>query len=192
MRILIGLGNPGSEYEKTRHNAGFWTVDAVAAHLGWGLWKEFKGGLLAEGHLNGEKLLLFKPQEFMNRSGVSVKTILDYFQIPTDDVAVVMDDVYIAPGSARMRRNGGDGGHNGLRSILQHVDPDTFWRIKVGVGLYPQEQADRAHAPALDHYVLQPMPAHDHKQVVKLVDKLVPNLVGWLEHGTLPTETVHL
>ncbi len=191
MRILVGLGNPGAEYVKTRHNAGFWTVDAVASYLAWGQWKEFKGGLLAEGVSNGERLLLFKPQKFMNLSGLPVRQVLDYFQIDPKDMAVALDDVYVQPGSARMRQSGGDSGHNGLRSVLEHVDPDVFWRVKIGVGLYGQRQEEKIHQPALDQYVLAPLPAHDRKQVEKLIDKAVPNLVAWLEHGTLATETIH-
>ena len=161
MRVLVGLGNPGAEYEKTRHNAGFWVVDAVASYLSWGQWKEFKGGLMAEGSSNGEKIILFKPLGFMNRSGLPLRQLVDFYQIPAENVAVALDDVYIAPGSARVRTSGGDGGHNGLRSVIEHVDPDAFWRIKVGVGLYSQKQDERVHQPALDHYVLQPLPAHD-------------------------------
>ncbi len=193
MRILVGLGNPGGEYEKTRHNAGFWTLDAVAKHLNISKWKESKGGLLAETTQEKEKILLFKPQGFMNRSGLAVRQIVDFYQIPSENIAVIFDDVYIQPGSARVRKGGGDGGHNGLRSIIEHVDPEGFLRIKVGVGLYGQKQEERVHQPALDHYVLQALPVHDHKLVEKLIDKILPNLIGWLEHGTaLETETIHI
>jgi peptidyl-tRNA hydrolase, PTH1 family len=192
MRVLVGLGNPGEEYAKTRHNAGFWTVDAVAAYLAWGQWKEFKGGLMAEGVSNGEKIILFKPMGFMNRSGMPVRQLLDYFAVTPADMAVALDDVYIQPGTARIRQSGGDGGHNGLRSVLEHVDPDEFWRVKIGVGLYHQNPNERQHQPALDQFVLQPLPKHEHKQALKLIDKIVPNLVAWLEHGELSTETVHI
>lgn len=192
MRVLVGLGNPGDEYRTTRHNAGFWAADALVSYLGWGLWREFKGGLLAEGVSNGEKVAIFKPQTFMNRSGLPVRSLLDYFHIEAENVLVLLDDVYIAPGTARIRTSGGDGGHNGLRSVIEHVEPDTFWRVKIGVGLYPQEHDERHHAPALDQYVLQPLPAHDRKQVDKLIDTLVPNLVGWLEHGSIETQTLHV
>jgi PTH1 family peptidyl-tRNA hydrolase len=191
MRVLVGLGNPGSEYDKTRHNAGFWLVDAVASYLGWSQWKEFKGGVLSEGVSNGEKLALFKPQGFMNRSGLPVRQLLEYFQVTTADLAVAMDDVYVRPGSVRIRQSGGDGGHNGLRSVLSHVDPDTFWRIKIGAGLYSQDPEERLHLPALDDYVLQPLPAHDLKQVHKAIDELVPDLVQWLEQGVLTIATKH-
>jgi PTH1 family peptidyl-tRNA hydrolase len=191
MRVLVGLGNPGPQYEKTRHNAGFWLVDAVAAHLGWSLWKEVQGGLLAKGVSNGEEVLLFKPLGFMNQSGVPVRQLLNYYKIEPADLAVALDDVYVAPGSARLRQTGGDGGHNGLRSILQQLNPDDFWRVKIGVGLYPQHEHEKANQPALDHYVLSPLPSHDHKNVIKLIDTLVPNLVAWLEHGTLTQATVH-
>lgn len=193
MRLLVGLGNPGDEYDKTRHNAGFWVADALVNHLGWGQWKEMKGGLLAEGVSNGEKILIFKPQTFMNRSGQPVRDIAQYFQIAPEDIAIALDDVYIQPGSARVRQSGGDGGHNGLHSVIGQLDPDVFWRIKIGVGLYGQRPEEKIHQPALDQYVLSTLPAHDFKQVMKLIDKIVPNLVTWLEHSTeLSTETIHI
>jgi PTH1 family peptidyl-tRNA hydrolase len=129
----------------------------------------------------------------MNGSGLPVRQLLEYFQIDVADMAVGLDDVYIHPGSARIRQSGGDGGHNGLNSLMTSLDPDTFWRIKIGVGHYGQKPEEKIHQPALDQYVLSPMPAHDMKQAKKLIDTMVPNLVGWLERkNSLETETLHI
>jgi peptidyl-tRNA hydrolase, PTH1 family len=190
MRVLIGLGNPGAQYEKSRHNLGFVALDAVAAHYGIKNWKSAHGGDLAEVSQGGEKALLFKPQKFMNLSGLPVRALLDYYKLAPKDLCIIADDVYVAPGSARIRRSGGDGGHNGWKSVLQQVDPDTFWRVRIGAGLYPQGDKE-VHYPALDQYVLESLPKHERKQAELLIDKLVPKLVEWLEHGVLEEATLH-
>jgi PTH1 family peptidyl-tRNA hydrolase len=193
MRLLVGLGNPGPEYTHTRHNIGFACVEAVAAKLGGLAWKEFKDGLVAEYGTGVQKVLLFKPMQYMNNSGIQVSQVLNYYDIATDDMAVVLDDVYINPGTARMRQSGGDGGHNGLKSIIAHVDPDTFWRVKIGVGLYEQHPTERHHLPPLEDYVLQRMPKTEEKAAHELIDRLVPDLVTWLEQGKgLEQRTIHL
>lgn len=185
MRVLVGLGNPGPQYDGTRHNVGFVCVDAVAAALGDARWKTFKDSLVASCLLpNGEKALLVKPQQFMNNSGVAVQQVLGYYNLEPDQLAIALDDVYIEPGSARIRQSGGDGGHNGLKSVIAHTDPDTFWRIKIGVGLFGQAKTDRIRQPALEDYVLHKPPAHDAKQIAGIIDELVPNLIEWLQHGT--------
>jgi PTH1 family peptidyl-tRNA hydrolase len=187
MRLLVGLGNPGREFEGTRHNAGFMCVDAVANGLGLEGWKEFRGGLLAK---KGEMLLL-KPQQYMNRSGETIRHIADYYGIGSGDICIAADDVYLAPGSVRIRHEGADGGHNGWKSVQEHLE-GNYVRVRLGVGIYEQEPERRAHQPALDHYVLQPLPAHEAKQLAQLVDNLVPNLISWLERGDLPEQTLHI
>src|ERR1035437_9262685 len=134
MRLLVGLGNPGEEYVKTRHNIGFAAVDAVAEVLQAGNSRTFKGGELYE--VGGN--LIFKPMQFMNRSGQSIHEVKQYFQIEPTDVCIVADDVYVAPGSVRIRHSGGDGGHNGWKSIHDHLKDDTFLRVRIGVGVYEQ------------------------------------------------------
>ena len=187
MRLLVGLGNPGAEYEGTRHNAGFLCVDRVAAALGIDSWKEFKGCLLAK---KGRALLL-KPQGYMNRSGEGIRQIADYYGIEPEDICVAADDVYLAPGSARIRHEGADGGHNGWKSVQEHLQ-GPYRRVRIGVGVYAQEPEKRMHQPALDQYVLQRPPAHDQKLIEHMVDNLVPNLIKWLEHGELPEHTFHI
>lgn len=192
-RLLVGLGNPGSEYADTRHNLGFVCLDAVAAELPNVSWKEFKGGLLAHVALSSTtKVLLLKPMQYMNNSGIQTRAVIDYFNLEAEDIAVVLDDVYVKPGSGRVRNGGGDGGHNGLKSLIDHLDPDTFWRVKIGAGLYEQGRGERHHLPPLEEYVLQKLPKHDEKKVQALIDRLVPDLVQWLHHGTgFSNQTIH-
>ncbi len=192
MRLLVGLGNPGPKYQGTRHNVGFEVVDAVAAALNITKWKTFKDGLLAEAGSGENKILLFKPQQFMNNSGVQVRQLLDYYHVPAADTAVVYDDVYIQPGSIRIRQGGGDSGHNGMKSLHTHLTDHAFWRLRVGAGLYEQKPELRHTLPALEDYVVQKFPATDLKKVQKLIDNQVPNLVEWLKLGTgLQEQTVH-
>jgi PTH1 family peptidyl-tRNA hydrolase len=193
MRLLVGLGNPGERYDNTRHNVGFACVDAVAEAIGKPAWKEFKDGLLALATVGNERVALFKPMQFMNNSGLHVQEVVSYYTIESPDLAVVCDDVYVKPGSARIRQSVGDGGHNGMKSLLVHLDPDTFWRVKIGAGLYEQHKDQRVRQPALEDYVLQKLPTHDSHLVEKVIDRLVPDLVTWLEHGTgLTQKTVHI
>jgi len=187
MRLLAGLGNPGAEYEGTRHNVGFVCVDAVAEKLAVSGWKEFKSGLLAK---QGENLF-FKPQAFMNRSGEAIRQVVDYYGIESSDICIVADDVYLSPGSTRIRHEGADGGHNGWKSVLEHLE-GPFRRVRIGVGVYEQEPDKRVHQPALDRYVLQKPTAHDQKLINHMVDNIVPNLVMWLERGELPEQTLHI
>ncbi|CAN5174413.1 hypothetical protein BH11PAT4_BH11PAT4_2910 [soil metagenome] len=192
MRLLVGLGNPGPKYQGTRHNVGFDVVDAVAENLGVTTWKTFKDGLLAEAGMGEDKILLFKPQQFMNNSGVQVRQLVDFYQLEAPDIAVAYDDVYIQPGSIRIRQGGGDSGHNGMKSLHTHLIDHAFWRLRVGAGLYEQNPELRHHLPSLEDYVVQKFPVSDAKKVQKLIDNQVPNLVQWLKLGTgLQEQTVH-
>jgi peptidyl-tRNA hydrolase, PTH1 family len=192
MRALVGLGNPGEKYDHTRHNAGFDCVDAVARVLGAGAWKRHSGCLVAEVRVGGEKHYLVKPQQFMNLSGRPLRTFAEYYDIPQSDLCIVADDVYVAPGSARIRHTGADGGHNGWKSVLSVFPEGAFLRVRVGVGLFPSDLSERQHHPSLEDYVLQRQSAHDAKQTALLIDKIVPNLIEWLGTGRISEETVHL
>ena len=192
MRLMVGLGNPGDKYTNTRHNAGFWAIEAVAEALGVGEWYKFKDGLLAEVSFEGEKFLLFKPMQFINTSGIAIRQVTDFYKISLSEVCVLADDVYISPGTARIRDSGGDGGHNGWKSVRAHLGDDSYLRVKIGVGIYEQNPEKRMYQPPLDEYVLQPMKTPEHKEVMSLIDKLVPNLVKWLKHGELEKQTIHL
>jgi PTH1 family peptidyl-tRNA hydrolase len=189
MRILAGLGNPGAEYEATRHNAGFWLVDELASKLD-GDWRAFKGGELAEVRLDGEKSLLFKPMQYMNRSGEPIRQLLEFYKMAPEELCVAADDVYLAPGTARIRKGGENGGHNGWKSVIEQVTPDYFWRVRIGAGLYEQHPLRRGRQPSLEAYVLQPPPEADRESIDAIIDDLLPELLEWLRSGILTEKTV--
>lgn len=133
MRLVVGLGNPGSEYERHRHNVGFMAVDAIHGHFRFGPWKRRFQGLVAEGLVDGEKALLLKPQTYMNLSGQAVGEAIRFYKLIPDQVIVFHDELDVAPGRVRVKQGGGHGGHNGLRSIDDHIGKD-YWRVRVGIG----------------------------------------------------------
>jgi PTH1 family peptidyl-tRNA hydrolase len=133
MRIVAGLGNPGDRYASHRHNVGFMLVDQLAADYGFSSWKAKHGGLLAEGHIDAEKIILFKPQSYMNKSGLPVETLLHFYRLSADDLIVVHDEIDLSAGKIRVKHDGGHGGHNGLRDIDRHIGP-AYWRLRIGVG----------------------------------------------------------
>ena len=133
MRLIVGLGNPGARYARNRHNIGFMAVDAVARRFGVsGFRSRFKGEL-AEAPIGGERVLLLKPQTFMNASGEAVGDAVRFFKIPPEEVIAIHDEIDLRPGKVRVKRGGGSAGHNGLRSIDVMLGPD-YWRVRIGVG----------------------------------------------------------
>jgi PTH1 family peptidyl-tRNA hydrolase len=133
MRLVVGLGNPGVRYARNRHNVGFMAVEAIARrHRAAGFRNRFKGEL-AEASIGGERVLLLRPQTFMNASGESVGEAVRYFKLLLSDVIVIHDEIDLRPGKVRVKRGGGNAGHNGLRSIDAMVGPD-YWRVRIGVG----------------------------------------------------------
>jgi peptidyl-tRNA hydrolase, PTH1 family len=133
MKLLVGLGNPGAQYAGNRHNIGFMAIDAIASAHGIGSWKSKHAGLLAEGSIGGERVMLLKPQTFMNKSGDSVQQVSRFFKIPTRDIIVFYDELDLAPGKVRVKVGGGNGGHNGLRSIDPQIGLD-YKRVRLGIG----------------------------------------------------------
>lgn len=142
--LIVGLGNPGSEYEATRHNAGFIVVDMLAEKLGCGLTKLKFKSLYGTADIGGKKCLILKPQTFMNNSGEAVRDAAAFYKIPAENIIVVSDDISLDVGRLRIRRKGSDGGHNGLKSIIYLLNSDNFARIKVGVGKKPHPDYDLA------------------------------------------------
>ena len=133
MRLVVGLGNPGARYARNRHNIGFMGIDAIARkHRAAGFRNRFKGEL-AEASIGGERVLLLKPQTFMNASGESVGEAARFFKILPADIIVIHDEIDLRPGKLRVKRGGGNAGHNGLRSIDAFLGPD-YWRVRIGVG----------------------------------------------------------
>ena len=138
MFVIVGLGNPGKKYENTRHNAGFIAIDALADKYGISISEKKHKALCGAGVIEGNKVLLIKPQTFMNVSGESVRSVMDFYKIdPEEDMMVIYDDISLAPGNIRIRKKGSAGGHNGIKSIIAHAGTQNFMRIKVGVGEKP-------------------------------------------------------
>lgn len=138
MFVIVGLGNPGKKYENTRHNAGFISIDALAAKYGISIMEKKHKALCGTGVIEGNKVLLVKPQTFMNLSGESVRAVMDFYKIdPEEEMLVIYDDISLAPGNIRIRKKGSAGGHNGIKSIIAHAGTQNFMRIKVGVGEKP-------------------------------------------------------
>ena len=133
--IIVGLGNPGPQYDRTRHNAGFWFIDAVAqAHDGqWQADAKFHGDI-ARVRLNGQDIRLLKPTTFMNRSGQAVAALTRFYKIPPEQILVVHDELDLTAGVARLKNGGGHGGHNGLRDIIAQTGSNAFMRLRIGIG----------------------------------------------------------
>lgn len=137
MFLIAGLGNPSKEYEGTRHNAGFMVLDALADKLGTDISEKKHKALCGKAVIGGEKVILLKPQTFMNSSGESLRAAADYYKIAPEDILVVYDDISLEPGQLRIRAKGSAGGHNGLKSIIAHLGTQDFPRVRVGIGAKP-------------------------------------------------------
>lgn len=167
MRLIVGLGNPGKDYEKTRHNVGFLVLDKLALKkdfLPWRLEGRFNAQITQTG--NGEERIIFaKPQTFMNLSGEAVGKIMSYYHIPSDDLLVIQDDIDLPFGSIRVRKEGSSGGHNGIKSIISQLGDDRFWRIKIGVG-----RSENSKVSPTD-YVLSKFSKTDFEKLDKILDQ---------------------
>lgn len=133
MKLFVGLGNPGAKYSGNRHNIGFMAVERIAEDHGFNPWRGKFQGSVAEGRLGAEKVFLLRPETFMNLSGQSVGEAMRFFKLTADDVIVFHDELDLAPGKVRVKQGGGHAGHNGLRSIHQHISPD-YTRVRLGIG----------------------------------------------------------
>lgn len=163
--LIVGLGNPGREYARTRHNVGYRAADLLAREAGVTIDRSKFRGLTRTCDLGGQKVLLLKPETFMNASGEAVQLAAMFYKIPIDHILVLSDDISLPVGKIRVRPNGSAGGHNGLKSIISHLGSQDFPRIKIGVGAKPHPDYDLADwvlssfmepeekllAPALDH-----------------------------------------
>lgn len=187
IQLIVGLGNPGPEYELTRHNAGFWWVDNIAGDYGTSLSVESKfhgwAGRLKTG---GHEAWLLKPSTFMNRSGQAVAALARFYRIPTENILVVHDELDLPPGAAKMKKGGGHGGHNGLKDIAAHLGSNDFWRLRLGIG-HPGD------ARQVVNYVLH-TPGKDElaeiEQAMATSLKLLPDLLaGQFEKAMLKLHT---
>ena len=162
MQLFVGLGNPGSKYAHNRHNVGFMALDRIAADHGFSPWRTKFGGEISEGRLGGEKVVLLKPATYMNRSGDSVAKAVQFYKLEAPDVTVFHDEIDLAPGKIRVKDGGGHAGHNGLRSIHQHIGPH-YSRVRIGVG-HP------GHKDRVADYVLHDFSRADDDWLVSILD----------------------
>ncbi len=177
LQIIAGLGNPGPEHRLSRHNAGFWFVDALARAQG----AQFRAhsryhGEICRVTLEGQVLVLLKPQTYMNRSGIAVRALVDYLKAPIVELLVVHDDLDLPPGVARLKLGGGPGGHNGMRDVITHCGAD-FWRLRVGIG----HPGDRS---MVIDYVLQRATPEEEQAIVGTMPPALDALSTFLSEGS--------
>ena len=175
--LVVGLGNPGKEYEKTRHNCGFRALDILAEKLGCKVDKGKFQGLYGQVNYNGRKLLLLKPLTYMNLSGRSVLQLSAYFHVPPQRIIVLFDDISLEPGRLRIRADGSAGGHNGIKSIISEVGSQDFPRVKIGVGGKAHPEQDLA-----DH-VLSTFSASEEKALVSALERAADAALCIIEKG---------
>ena len=191
--LIIGLGNPGSRYSQTRHNAGFWFLDVLHKEAGTGITGtgfRLQAKVSAEiyrGRLYGKDCILAKPTVFMNHSGQAVRALVDYYQVAVENVLVAYDDLDLGPGTIRLKKGGGHGGHNGLRDIFRHLDNTDFMRLRIGIG-HP------GFKDAVTGYVLSRAPADQEQLIMHSIGDAVavmPDLLaGNISKATKDLHTV--
>ena len=164
--IIAGLGNPGQQYQKTRHNVGFVAVDYIAAKLGVKIDRAKFHSLVAEARIGDVRVLLMKPETYMNNSGVAIGEAAAFYKIPAERVLVLHDEISFDPGLMRIRRKGSAGGHNGLKSIIAHLASEEFPRVKIGVGKKPTPEYDLAD------WVLGKLPKDDSDKIDARLDDI--------------------
>ncbi len=179
MKIIAGLGNPGDQYRLTRHNMGFLVADALADDAGIAIQKKKFEALLGDGRLGDHRVLLVKPQTFMNLSGQSVRQVVDFYQKTAEDLIVVHDDLDLPFGTVRIKVGGGDGGHKGVRSLMDHLGNGAFTRVRLGIGKPPFRDDT-------EHYVLQPFPKADLEALAEVVRKACEAIREILDSGVRP------
>lgn len=171
MKLVVGLGNPGSKYEHTRHNVGFDVLGKLQDKLGVTNEREKFQGLISEANVNGEKVLLLKPQTFMNLSGNSIIEVVNFYKLdPAHDLIVIYDDMDLPVGKLRIKEKGSSGGHNGIKSIISHLG-DQFLRIKCGIGKSQYDTVD---------YVLGQFSKEEREEVDKMMDSAVSCVVDMI------------
>jgi peptidyl-tRNA hydrolase, PTH1 family len=176
LRIIVGLGNPGPEHQVTRHNVGFWFVDLLARRHG-GEFRDYRkySGETARVTIEGQELILLKPTTYMNRSGLSIRQISDFYKIVPDDILVAHDELDLPVGSVRLKNGGGHGGHNGLRDTIAHIG-ENFWRLRLGIG-HPGNKSE-----VID-YVLTRAPRVEEEMILEAVNTAADSVPLILEQG---------
>ena len=175
--LIVGLGNPGKDYERTRHNAGYRALDVLAGKLGCKVDKGKFQGLYGQTTYDGKKLFLLKPLTYMNLSGRSVLQLSAYFNIPPQRIIVLFDDIALEPGRLRIRADGSAGGHNGIKSIISEVGSQEFPRVKIGVGAKPHAEQDLAD------WVLSSFSASEDKALISALDRAADAALCIIDRG---------
>ena len=175
--LIVGLGNPGREYDNTRHNAGFRALDILSDKLGCKVDKAKFQGLYGQVNYKGRKLLLLKPQTFMNLSGRSVLQLSAFFHVPPQNIIILFDDISLEPGRLRLRKDGSAGGHNGIKSIIQELGSQDFPRVKIGVGAKPHPDFDLAA------WVLSAFSAQEEKALQPALERAADAALAIVELG---------
>lgn len=182
MHLVVGLGNPGTKYEKTRHNLGYMVAAAFAARRGFPFKKGWKvKGQIASGVYNEKKVEVLLPTTYMNLSGKAVIKLVHYYKIPLEQVIVIVDDIYVKFGSFRLRKRGGTGGHNGMRSIEQSLQSQEYPRLRMGIG--HEEAFVEKEGRMLEDFVLAPFDAKEMELLPTFVERGVALLEKWLDEG---------
>ncbi|MCI8291074.1 MAG: aminoacyl-tRNA hydrolase [Clostridia bacterium] len=175
MYLIVGLGNPEKDYSNTRHNMGFDVINRISEKYDIDVNKSKFKGLYGSGVINGEKIILLKPQTFMNLSGESVKEIMDYYKISLENLLVVYDDMDLEPGTIRIRKSGGPGTHNGMKSVVHYLNSQNFPRIRVGIG--------KPIDDSFMEYVIGAVDEEERKILVKGVEKAFEAITAILENN---------
>lgn len=175
--LIVGLGNPGKEYEKTRHNAGFRAIDVLAGKIGCRIDKGKFQGIYGQANYAGTKVYLLKPLTYMNLSGRSVVQLSAYFHVPPQRIIVLFDDISLEPGRLRVRADGSAGGHNGIKSIIAEIGSQDFPRVKIGVGAKAHPEQDLA-----DH-VLSGFTASEEKALLSALDRAADAALCIIDRG---------
>ncbi len=175
--LIVGLGNPGDNYSRTRHNAGFRALDVLGSKLGIKIDRAKYRGLYGQGTYNGQKLILLKPQTFMNLSGLSVMDAARFYKLPPEKIIVLFDDISLDVGRLRIRGDGSAGGHNGIKSIIGSINSQSFPRVKIGVGAKPHPDYELAD------WVLSAFPPAEEKLLVPALERAADACLTLIDHG---------
>lgn len=176
MYLIIGLGNPEEEYSKTRHNMGFNTIDLIARNYDIEVNKNKFQGLCGNGIIEGQKVILIKPQTYMNLSGNCVKEAMNFYKIEKENILIIYDDMDVLPGQIKIRKQGSAGGHNGMKSIIQNIGTEQFHRIRIGIGR-PMNNGDEIN------YVIGPIPEDEMPKLKQGVEKAKDATIEILKNG---------
>ena len=176
MYVIVGLGNPEPEYSNTRHNMGFDTINKIAKKYNIEFSKTKFKGIYGTGTIEGEKVILLKPQTFMNLSGESIKEIIDFYKLNTDNLIIIYDDIDIEPGIIKLRKIGGPGTHNGMKSVIKEIGTEKFPRVRIGIGK-PEHKGD------LINYVIGKIPEEDKKILEKSTDVAKDAVIEIIKNG---------